>query len=155
MRIHRLRSCWRLRAGRCTMISGRSTQTCTHTHSNTRTHAHIHTYTHTHRHPCTHTHTCIYSSYIRIIHMYYIYTYIPSKFAHGGNQTWNIWISRSTRFQGRSLEWRELRLLTWKLLWNYGDSRENVFYMYEDSRENFLKILAVVIISSPISSVRA
>jgi len=82
MRIHRLRSCWRLRAGKCTMISGRSTHTRTHTHSNTRTHAHIHTYIHTHRYPCTHTHTCIYSSYIRIIHMYYIYTYIPSIFAY-------------------------------------------------------------------------
>jgi len=34
-----------------------------------------------------------------------------------------------------------------------GDSRENVFDMYGDSHENLLEILAVVIISSLISSV--
>jgi len=32
--------------------------------------------------------------------------------AHSGNRTWNIWISRSTGFLGRSLEWRGLRSLT-------------------------------------------
>jgi len=39
-----------------------------------------------------------------------------------------------------------------KLVWKFGDSRENVFDMYGDSRENLLE-LAVVIIGSPISSV--
>jgi len=47
-----------------------------------------------------------------------------------------------------------LRLLTRKPDWNVGDSRENVFHMYGDSRENVLEMLAVVIILSPISSVR-
>jgi len=54
----------------------------------------------------------------------------------------------------RSLEWRGLRLLTWKLECNFGDSRENLFDMHGDYRENLVDILAVVIISSPISSVR-
>jgi len=30
---------------------------------------------------------------------------------HGGDQTWNIWISRSIGFPHRSFEWRGLRLL--------------------------------------------
>ena len=81
-----------------------------------------------------------------------------SQYTHGaaqrGDQTSNIWISRSTRFSGRSFEWRGLRLLTWKPVWNFGDSRENMFDVYGDSRENLLEILAVVIIWSPISSVR-
>jgi len=55
--------------------------------------------------------------------------------AHGGDQTWKFWISRSTRFSGRSFEWRGLRLLTWKPVWTGGDSRENVFDMYGESRE--------------------
>jgi len=71
------------------------------------------------------------------------------------------WYSRSISFSDRSFECRALHLLTWKLVWNCGDSRENVFDMYGDSRENLLEILAVVIIrriisiiiSSPISSV--
>jgi len=33
-----------------------------------------------------------------------------------------------------------------KIVWNFGDSRENVFDMYGDSRSNLLNILAVVII---------
>jgi len=41
-----------------------------------------------------------------------------------------------------------------KTILKFGDSRENVFDMYGDSREGLLEILAVVIISSPISSVR-
>ena len=32
--------------------------------------------------------------------------------AHGGDQTQNIWISRSIRFPDRSFELRQLRLLT-------------------------------------------
>ena len=53
-----------------------------------------------------------------------------------------------------SSEWRILRLLMWKLVWNVGDSRDNVFDIYGASREKLLEILAVVIILSPISSVR-
>ena len=41
----------------------------------------------------------------------------------------------------------------WNPVWNFVDSRENVFDMYGDCRENLLEFLAVVIISSPISSV--
>jgi len=41
-----------------------------------------------------------------------------------------------------------------KFVWNFGVSRENVFDMYEDSRENWLNILAVVIVLSSISAVR-
>jgi len=47
--------------------------------------------------------------------------------SHGGHRTWNIWISRSTRFPGRSFEWRGLCLFTGKLVWKWGDLRENVF----------------------------
>ena len=53
-----------------------------------------------------------------------------------------------------SFECRGLRLLNWKYVGNFGDSRDNVFDMDGDSRENLLEILAVVIIVSPISSVR-
>jgi len=42
----------------------------------------------------------------------------------------NIWISRSISFPNRSFEWRGLRLLNWKIGWNFGDSRESVFDMY-------------------------
>jgi len=52
------------------------------------------------------------------------------------------------------------RSLPWKLYWNFGDYRENLFEMNGDSRENLFEflavvyfILAVVIILSPISSV--
>jgi len=69
-------------------------------------------------------------------------------------QTSNVWISRSISFPDQSFEWRGLRLLTRKLVWKFGDSRENVFDMYGDSRENCLKFSAVVIVSSPISSLR-
>jgi len=62
---------------------------------------------------------------------------------HGGDQTWNIWMCRSTWFPGRSCEWRGLRTLTWKLVWNVGDSREKL-----------LENLAIGIILSPISSAR-
>jgi len=44
--------------------------------------------------------------------------------------------------------WRGLRLLEWKIVWNFEDSRENVFDMDGDWGENLLKILAVVIILS-------
>jgi len=54
----------------------------------------------------------------------------------------------------RSFEYQGLRLLTWRFVGNFGDSRDNVFDMYGDSRETLLEILAVVIIESLISSVR-
>jgi len=57
-------------------------------------------------------------------------------------------------FPGNSFEWRELSLLRWKLFWKFGDSRKNVFNMHGDSRENLMKIVVVVMIWSPISSVR-
>jgi len=72
---------------------------------------------------------------------------------HGGDQTSNIWISRFISFPDRSFECRGLCLLTWKFVWRFGNSRENVFDMYGDSRENSFEILAVVNILSPISSV--
>jgi len=50
-----------------------------------------------------------------------------------------------------SFKLRGLRLLPLKL---FGDSQENVLDMYGDSRENVFENLAVVIILSPISSVR-
>jgi len=37
-------------------------------------------------------------------------------------------------------EWQGLHLLRWKSIWNFGDSRENVFDMYGDSSENLLEI---------------
>jgi len=55
-----------------------------------------------------------------------------------------IWISRSTRFAGRSFESRGLRVLTRNLVWNFGDSHVNEFDMYGDSSENLLEILAVM-----------
>ena len=63
--------------------------------------------------------------------------------AHRWDQTDNSWISRSTWFPGRCFEWRKLRVLKSKLVWNFGDSRENVFHKYGDSRQNLLEILAV------------
>ena len=45
------------------------------------------------------------------------------------------------------------RGLPGKLVGNFGGSREILFDSYGDSRENLLEISAVVIISSPISSV--
>jgi len=56
------------------------------------------------------------------------------------------------QFSRHFFEWRGLRLLTWKPAWNFGDSRENVFDMYANSRENLLEVLAVVIIWSQMSS---
>jgi len=73
---------------------------------------------------------------------------------NGGDHTSHFRISKSTRFLGRSFEWRGLYLVLWKLVWNLGDSRENVFDMYGDSRGNFLEILVLIIIWSLISSVR-
>ena len=55
---------------------------------------------------------------------------------------------------GQIFEWRGLCLRNWKLVLNFWDSRENVFDMYGDSRENLLKNFVFVIIWSPISSVR-
>ena len=63
------------------------------------------------------------------------------------------WISRSTSFPDRSFEWRGLRLHTWKLVWKFGDSRENVLDMYVHSCENVSKFLAFVINWSPTSFV--
>ena len=51
-----------------------------------------------------------------------------------------------------SFECRWLRLNTRKCAWKFGDSRENVFDMYGDFRENSFETLAVVIIWIPISS---
>jgi len=78
---------------------------------------------------------------------------LVSHTAHGEDQTQNIWISRSISFPDRSFEWRGLRLFPWILLSNFGDSRKNLIEMFGDPRENLFEILAVVIISSPISSV--
>ena len=57
---------------------------------------------------------------------------------HRGDQTSNIWISRSRSisFPDRSFEWRGLRFLTWIFVWNCGDSCENVINMYRGYREN-------------------
>ena len=63
-------------------------------------------------------------------------------------------LNESIVFPDRSFEWQQLRLHTWTLVWIFGDSRANMFDMYGDLRENLLEILAVVIISSPITSVR-
>ena len=68
---------------------------------------------------------------------------VPHVAAHGGDQTSNFWISRSISFPDRSFEWWGLHLLTWKRVWNVGNSRENLFDMYGDSCENLLDILAV------------
>jgi len=76
--------------------------------------------------------------------------YVPPS-AHGEDQTKYIWISTSIGFPDKSFEWQGLRLHTWKLAWKSGDSRENVFDMYGDSRVNSLEILTVVMILSPIS----
>jgi len=73
--------------------------------------------------------------------------------ALGGDQTSNIWISRSIRFPDKYFEWWGLQvnpcLNIWGLPW-----RRVWLDMYRDSRENVLDILVVVIIWSPISSVR-
>jgi len=56
--------------------------------------------------------------------------------AHGGDQTSDIWISRSISFPERSCECWGLRLLLWNCVWNFGDSRENVCDLYGDLGEN-------------------
>jgi len=61
----------------------------------------------------------------------------------------NIWISRSISFPDRSFEELGLPLPTRKLVWKCGNSRENVFDIHGDSSENWLEILAVVIMLSP------
>ena len=58
----------------------------------------------------------------------------PLPTTHEGIQTKNIWMSRSISSPDRSFEWRGLRLLNWKRVGNFGDSPENVFHMYRDSR---------------------
>ena len=88
-----------------------------------------------------------------------MYTYIEihmksTRTAHGRDHALNIWISRSLQKSVRSFVCRGLRLLIWKFAGNFGDSRDNVFDMYGDSRENLLETLAVVIILSTISSIR-
>jgi len=130
----------------------------THTHT-THTHTHTHTphthtriihihYTHTHyTHTLIHTHythtryTHTHASYTHATHTHTVSVALQS--THWGDQTRNIWISRSISFPDRSCDWQALCLLTWKFVCDRGDSRENV-----------LEILAVVIIWSPISSVR-
>jgi len=60
--------------------------------------------------------------------------------AHRGDQTSDIWISRSAGFPGHSFEWRGLTFtsveknlgLPWKLVWKlYGDSRENLLEFWQ------------------------
>jgi len=69
--------------------------------------------------------------YMYIVYMCFVYMYKPySPSTHGGDQTWNIFISRSIDFPNRSFEWRGLRLLNWKSVWNLGHSREYVFDLY-------------------------
>jgi len=88
---------------------------------------------------CEHTNTSIY------IHMGPRLSNLhPS--SHGGDQTWNIWISRSVNFLDRSFQWWGLRLFKWRICWIFGESCKILFNMYGDSRENLLQILAVVII---------
>ena len=91
--------------------------------------------------------TCAFIISIRL----FLYKYVAT---HGRDQTKTIWILRSISFPDRSFEWRELHLFTEKHVWNIRDSRENVFDMYGDFRENWLDIWSVVIIFSPISSIR-
>jgi len=71
---------------------------------------------------------------------------ILQKSAHGGDHTQKTWISRSNSFPVRSVKCWGLRLLTWRFAWKFGESREIMFDMYTDSRENSFEILAVVII---------
>jgi len=78
---------------------------------------------------------------------------VGARTTHGGDQTWNICISRSNGLIVRSFEWRGLSLHTWKLVWTFGGSRENVFDMYGDSRENLLEISTAYFFWSLISSV--
>jgi len=59
-----------------------------------------------------------------------------------------------TVFPSTLLSDGDFRLLPWKPVWNYVDSRENLFESYGDSRENLFEILAVVNIWSLISSAR-
>jgi len=64
--------------------------------------------------------------------------------AHGGDQTWNVWITRSFGFPILLLSDGDSVYSTEKEYWNFGDSRENVFDRYGDCSENLLDILAVV-----------
>jgi len=80
-------------------------------------------------------------------------------FASGGDKTWNICFSRSNGFPFSSISDRDSRSLTWEIVWNFGDSHENLLYenliySYRDSRQNLFENLAVVITLDPISSAR-
>jgi len=57
----------------------------------------------------------------------FIHGYPP----HGGDQTFHIRIWRSIGCPHTSFDWRGLRLHTWKRVWKFGDSRENVLDMYK------------------------
>jgi len=79
--------------------------------------------------------------------------WVMSHTRHGGNQTSKIWISRSIGSPDRSFEWQGRPVLNWKIVWNFGDSRENVLDMCGYCRENLLSILAVVMSFNTIPSV--
>jgi len=49
----------------------------------------------------------------------------------------NIWISRYADFPCHSFEWR--RLFTWKPVWNFGDSWENVLQINKDFPKSSVK----------------
>jgi len=74
----------------------------------------------------------------------WIHIYSYTNTAHARDQTWNIWISRSVGFSYGSFEWRGLRLFTWKLVWKFGDSRENVFDMSWKIVGNFVNIWSLI-----------
>jgi len=101
------------------------------------THEWCHTYTYVTSH-VTHTHT-----------LCRIYSWVMSHI-----HTSNVLVLSHTLLKGEirlqifgSPNWRvSLSTLLWKLVWNSGDSRENLFESYGDSRKKLFEILAVVII---------
>jgi len=72
--------------------------------------------------------------------------------APGGDHIANIRNSRLDTLPVASFGDGDSHLLARKCVWNFGDSRENVLEMHGDCSENLFEILAVAMISSPISS---
>ena len=87
----------------------------------------------------------------------YCISRVPFSFCmhtHGGDRLRIFGSSDSPGVSSLSFEWLGLRLRPWNLIWNFGDSWENLLECCGDCSESLFKILAVVIIWSPISSTR-
>ena len=80
--------------------------------------------------------------------------WVISSIPHGGHQTQNIWISGLDSFPVHSFEWRELPFTLVQTCLNFWGIPWNFVRKLRGLSENLFQLLAVVIISSQISSAR-